>query len=460
MQVSVLGSSYYFIDVIQTISEIYYEIEETSKQTICSDEFDDYNLKAYRKAEIDNKMRHFLIKLWNGEYSKFTLYYTHYHVYSTFQPFTSDTIMLVFNLNDRESFHINLINYVQEITRFARTGTPIIIIGISDYPEGDSFREKNRVSMEEITKIFPISIFCEYQSYLPLIEKRKHFKESFDPLIKLIFARCNSIRGRYLIKNTHNKNGIPYKQLFKKDLDLYNIYPHSHPVKFNNQKERDKYEESFFRVFKNKFLFHFIFQQIHIINYVHNQNPFKISPPTSPAQLISCGFSNELKDILIKNQSQQQFRFTYLDIVFLLRSKETDFQLFSNIYDRYFASFHPENGPFYWLCRYGESPSSDFSTMEALNHLENSTIGGNIDIISFFLKKDNKLLTSKCIELAIVNNYLYLVKLYLKEIKTKIDFQELVRIADDSSDLEIKNYLKKKSKSYSNPLNKIKNLFI
>ncbi|KAF2070588.1 hypothetical protein CYY_008093 [Polysphondylium violaceum] len=433
MYIGILGPSNYYLKVVEVISRIY-------NPQLCINNSN--TNRSNNNQEIKLNTKHLLIKIWNRRYLQF---FINYYENNQLGPIRSQAIILVFSVDDRDSFN-QVAHFFQQVDKYEYGGTPVILVGLSNN-HTDVGTDNNRVGLSEITNLYPRSIYCELKTF-DSPENIQDFKKQFHPLLSLMFLSCPSTISQICSKTA------PYK--VKKAPDLFDVYPYSTPVDFSNQTDRLAYEQSFFKVFKNKVILSYIFKQIHHINHkyqIKTFNPFTATPNV----LIANGCINQLKDRLYNSNNNNEIEFSYLDAVCLLRSNDTDFQLFKFVYDRAKHSFHSEKGDLYWTASQGTLTNLHLNTIKCLTPIENASIGGNIDIVKFLiLEREKKEALDISLDLAILFNHLPLVKFYLKIMKGYCFFDHLIALANSQNNETIKQYLYKKSKSIN--LNKIKSL--
>ncbi|KAF2068654.1 hypothetical protein CYY_010018, partial [Polysphondylium violaceum] len=99
-------------------------------------------------------------------------------------------------------------------------------------------------------------------------------------------------------KKEREKETKEIKGRLKQDIDLFHVYPYSQGVEFKSNQQQVYYEALFFRVFRNKLLFDYIFKSIHWIHQKHNIKVFKLSN-SSLSTLVSFSYLFELEQRIL-----------------------------------------------------------------------------------------------------------------------------------------------------------------
>jgi len=218
------------------------------------------------------------------------------------------------------------------------------------------------------------------------------------------------------------------------------------PKELVDQKDIDRYEETFFMVFRNKYTFRYIFRYI---QRLHKLDGFKVYNffTMTPNYMISYRKLNILKERLQLYKDQQPLE--YINIVNLLRCKELDMELFSLVYQYHLESFDNESTE-YWLT------SAEVRTLKFGEIVENAVAGGNIEIVTFLLEKGFPL-TNECMDIAIQYEHHHLVEYFetqtnikdipKKEITPNMKFG--VNSQDDADDFNASSHPKQIKQSDS-----------
>ncbi|KAF2071183.1 hypothetical protein CYY_007500 [Polysphondylium violaceum] len=301
-------------------------------------------------------------KFWNGRNRYFLC-----GVQDIFNARDAKCIFIVFENENRESF--NDIKRLKEKAQKEGQAIPLYAIG---YKRPQSTPSQFSCTKEMLENEYGTIKYIEFDAEGPEYQ-RSIFLQTILNIFESIYQAevDNEITAHLDLVPQDNTYNEEVQSRFDNGL-----YINTH-TEFSDQSERDRYEQAFFMVFRNKYTFRYIFkyiQRLHRSELVKVYNFF--SMPVN--YMISYRKFNILKERLLLYGNRQPLE--YINIVNLLRCKELDLELLQLIYQHHSEAFDDESTE-YWLNN-GEVRTLKFSEI-----IENAVVSGSIDNVKFLIQQ-------------------------------------------------------------------------
>ncbi|KAF2076864.1 hypothetical protein CYY_001831 [Polysphondylium violaceum] len=407
------------------------------------------------EKEIVFEADYFRFKLWNqgkGMVCVRTPVFERQYYQTPSAMYRGSTLSIITHTIHCEKSFRNIGNWLNEVERYARDGSPAIVIGFYD---PTTTTTDHTISYKHYREHYSYPYF-EFPLTNDSVQDQFNFEKFILETIelfhlyhfsKIFYAQIsNTTTTTAATTITTETTGTTTKTI---DEIINQDIPVAFKKKFKSSKQQHHYESMFFRVFRNKVLLGLIFRQVNWIHKRYNVNSYNYY--TTPFRLLirdkkfnwlceRISLQQRFIDNDNDNDGDQLWRrlnhagggimiesFSFTNALAFLKTNN-DYQLFTTIYNQFPQSFVED---IYDFCNF----TMEYYLGNAPQVLENAVIGGNLQIIKHLV--DTKLFdpfSKRSLEFAVVLGYTDIVNYLVFENKfiepTSEEYNSLITLAN------------------------------
>jgi len=360
----------------------------------------------------------------------------------------------------QDSFR-NVKNWIGELERYTREGTPVVVIGF--YKD---LSDPNNIAKEKFLNVYPLPYF-EFQINDPSEQDQFNFDKFILENVELYYnyyykSNVFPLDEKQLSAiNTSNKTTTTTASTSttstttttdNNDNDNINYLPIAYIKEFKTEQEQTNYESMFFRVFKNKLLFKYIFKQIHWIHKRYKIRAYNFYSLSFNKLIVERRFDLLKHRLAIQESATQETnnplfmwdQFSYINVINFLRVNR-DYKLFQTLYDQYKEQFDVDHNVLHYFV--DQDMGSRLEQFPQI--LESAVVGGNLETVEFLANGNRGFhFTEECLEYAIAYGHMDIVKYLIKHKKVRIlnetELLKFMKTARQYRQYKIEDYLDSK----------------